>query len=63
MVSNRIFSLLQLQQTVEEAQSRMSAMEQELSTLRRERDEAQDAALLLQSSIDQLAQVRTLLTV
>lgn len=44
---------------MEEAQSRLLEMEQELSLLQRERDEAQKAAVLLQSSVDQLTQVRT----
>ncbi|XP_031153874.1 coiled-coil domain-containing protein 18 isoform X2 [Sander lucioperca] len=47
-----------LQLSLEEAQSRVLQMEQELSSLRRERDEAQEAALLLQSSVDQLTQQR-----
>lgn len=44
---------------MEEAQSRLLEMEQELSLLQRERDEALRAAVLLQSSVDQLTQVRT----
>lgn len=44
---------------MEEAQSRLLEMEQELSLLQRERDEAQRAAVLLQGSVDQLTQVRT----
>ncbi|KAA8587730.1 hypothetical protein FQN60_016592 [Etheostoma spectabile] len=46
-----------LQLSLEEAQARVLQMEQELSSLRRERDEAQEAALLLQGSVDQLTQV------
>ena len=57
MISNCISLPLQLQSSVEEAQSRVFEMEQELSSLQRERDEAQKAALLLQSSVDQLTQV------
>lgn len=41
----------------------MLEMEPELSSLQRQRDEAQEAALRLQSSVDQLTQVRALLTV
>lgn len=63
VVSNSVFSHLQLQLSVEEAQSRVLEMEQELNSLQRERDDTQRAALLLQSSVDQLTQVRTLLTV
>ena len=63
MISNCISLPLQLQSSVEEAQSRVFEMEQELSSLQRERDEAQKAALLLQSSVDQLTQVSKRLTV
>lgn len=63
VVSNGTFSPLQLQLSVEEAQSRVFEMEQELSLLQRERDEAQKAAVQLQSSVDQLTQVRTCVTV
>lgn len=59
-VSKSIFSLLQLQLSIEEAQSRALEMEQELCSLMRERDEAQKAALLLQTTVEQLTQVRTL---
>lgn len=52
--------LMQLQLSVEEAQSRALEMEQELSVLHNERDEAQKAALLLQNSLDQLTKVSTL---
>lgn len=52
-------SSLQLQLSVEEAQSQMLQMEQVLSTLQTERDEAQKAAALLQTSVDQLTQVKT----
>uniref|UniRef100_A0A8D3A116 Coiled-coil domain containing 18 n=1 Tax=Scophthalmus maximus TaxID=52904 RepID=A0A8D3A116_SCOMX len=45
-----------LQLSVEEAQSRASAMEQELCLCQRERDEAQEAALLLQTAVEQLTQ-------
>lgn len=62
VVGHSAFSLLQLQQSGEEARSQMLLMEHELSSLQRERDEAQDAVLLLQSSMVQLTQVRTLLT-
>lgn len=58
--SKIIFRLLQLQLSLEEVQPRVAEMEQELSSLQRERDEAQRTALLLQNSLDQLTQVRTL---
>lgn len=58
--SKIIFYLLQLQLSLEEVQPRVAEMEQELSSLQRERDEAQRTALLLQNSLDQLTQVRTL---
>lgn len=63
VVSTGTFSPLQLQLSVEEAQSRVLQMEQELSLLQRERDEAQKAAVQLQSNVDQLTQVRTCVTV
>lgn len=62
VVSTVTFSL-QLQLSVEEAQSRVFEMEQELGLLQRERDEAQKAAVQLQSNVDQLTQVRTCVTV
>lgn len=52
------FSPLQLQLSLDEAQSRLLEMERELKLLHQERDEAQNAAALLQSSVDQLTQVR-----
>lgn len=55
---NSDFSPLQLQLSLDEAQSRLLEMERELNLLRQERDEAQNAAALLQSSVDQLTQVR-----
>lgn len=63
VVSKGTFSPLQLQLSVEEAQSQVFEMEQELSLLQRERDEAQKAAVQLQSNVDQLTQVRTCVTV
>lgn len=54
---------VQLQLSVEKAQSQVLQMEQELSTLQTERDEAQRAAALLQNSVDQLTQVKTPLSV
>ncbi|KAM9719760.1 coiled-coil domain-containing protein 18 isoform 1-T1 [Menidia menidia] len=45
-----------LQLSMKEAQSRLSEMEEELGSLHRERDEAQRAALALQSSLEQLTQ-------
>lgn len=57
--SKIIFYLLQLQLSLEEVQPRVAEMEQELTSLQRERDEAQRTALLLQNSLDQLTQVRT----
>lgn len=50
---------MQLQLSVEEAQSQVLEMELVLSTLQKERDEAQRAAALLQNSVDQLTQVKT----
>lgn len=55
---NSDFSPLQLQLSLDEAQSRLFEMERELNLLHKERDEAQNAAALLQSSVDQLTQVR-----
>lgn len=49
------FSRLQLQLSLEELQSRLLEMEQDLGSLQRERDEAQRDALRLQD----IAQVRT----
>lgn len=54
-----VLHLLQLQLSLEEVQFRAAEMEQEMSSLQRERDGAQKAALFLQSSLDQLTQVRT----
>lgn len=51
---------MQLQLAVEEAKSQVLQMEQVLSNLQKERDEAQRAANLLQNSVDQLTQVKTL---
>ncbi|CAN9503205.1 unnamed protein product [Ophioblennius macclurei] len=45
-----------LQLSVENAQSRLLELELELSSLRRERDEAQESALQLQSSLNRLKQ-------
>lgn len=50
---------LQLQLSAEEAQSQVLQMEQALGALQTERDEAQRAAALLQSCVDQLTQVKT----
>lgn len=61
VVSCDVFSPSQLQLSVEEAQSQLLEMEQELRSLQKERDEAQKAALLLQNSMDQLTQVSHLL--
>lgn len=54
-----VVSSMQLQLSVEEAQSQVLEMELVLSTLQTERDEAQRAAALLQNSVDQLTQVKT----
>lgn len=54
---------MQLQLAVEEARSQALQMEQVLSNLQKERDEAQRAANLLQNSVDQLSQVKTTVTV
>lgn len=56
-------SSVQLQLSVEEAQSQVLQMEPVLRTLQTERDEAQRAAALLQNSVDQLTQVKTPLSV
>lgn len=45
-----------MQLSVEEARSQMLDVEQQLGSLKRERDEAQEAALLLQTSLDQLTE-------
>lgn len=58
-----VVSSMQLQLSVEEAQSQVLQMEQVLSTLQTERDEAERAAALLQNSVDQLTQVKTPLSV
>lgn len=55
---NSDFSPLQLQLSLDEAQSQLLEMERELNLLHQERDEAQNAAALLQRSVDQLTQVR-----
>lgn len=60
---NATVSYLQLQLSVEEAQSQVLQMEQVLSTLQTERDEAQRAAAVLQNSVDQLTQVKKPLSV
>lgn len=44
---------------MQEAQTRLLEVEQELSVVQRERDEAQEVALVLQSSVELLTQVRT----
>lgn len=56
-------SPVQLQLAVEEAKSQALQMEQVLSNLQKERDEAQRAANLLQNSVDQLTQVKTITVV
>lgn len=48
---------LQLQQSLDEAQSRLLEMEQELKLFHLQRDEAQSAAAVLQDSLEQLSQV------
>lgn len=42
---------------MEEAQSQVLEMEQELRSLQKERDEAQEATVLLKNSVEQLTQV------
>lgn len=49
---------LQLQQSLDEAQSRLLEMEQELKLFHLQKNEAQNAAALLQNSLDQLSQVQ-----
>lgn len=60
MWDGTVVSAVQLQLAVEEAKSQVLQMEQVLSNLQKERDEAQRAANLLQNSVDQLTQVKTL---
>lgn len=48
---------VQLQLSLDQAQSRLLEMEQELKLFQRQRDGAQSAAALLQNSVDQLSQV------
>lgn len=55
---NSDFSPLQLQLSLDEAQRRLLEMERELNLLHQERNEAQNVAARLQSSVDQLTQVR-----
>lgn len=43
--------------SVEQAQSQVLEMEQELHSLQKERDEAQEATVLLKNSVEQLTQV------
>lgn len=63
MVLSQCLCGLQLQVSMEEARARLLEMEQELTSLGQERAEAQKAAFLLQNRLDNLAQVRNLLTV
>uniref|UniRef100_A0A3Q4M603 Coiled-coil domain containing 18 n=1 Tax=Neolamprologus brichardi TaxID=32507 RepID=A0A3Q4M603_NEOBR len=53
---------IQMVLSLEEVQPRVAEMEQELSSLQRERDEAQRTALLLQNSLDQLTQLQSSLS-